>query len=423
MKSLAWTWWLGLGLLVIACGRTHVVPPYPIPDGATMDSATDADPDGASDSADNDASHEERPARLPRNIILFMGDGMGAEQLATGRVAAGGRLRLDALAGPVLANTDSLTSIRVGGDDPPPTDSAAAATVIATGVLVENYVVSQDANGAPLETVLELCKRAGKATGLVTTSMFYDASPAAFASHQSARGKYAEIVRDMLTVSQPEVIMGSGAWVFDAPQDMQHEAAELAGYTVVRGVMELAAWDPLRQPRILGLFETNFRSAQPGEGFLFTPALERTADAPDPTQATMTERALERLSQDPDGFFLFSEDETFDIIGHRGTGDLAWANRAYPLQAMAFDAAVAVAIDWVLAHSSFDETLIVVLADHETGGYHFDHAVGASSGSFSRPGVHTRTPIEVYALGPGSDSLDQVKSHADTHRLLIGTLP
>jgi alkaline phosphatase len=90
-----------------------------------------------------------------------------------------------------------------------------------------------------------------------------------------------------------------------------------------------------------------------------------------------------------------------------------------------------VAVEWVLAHSSFDETLIVVLADHETGGYHFDHELGPSTGDFAafidngtfRYGFHTRTPIDVYALGPGSDSIFSVTSHSDTHRLLLGNLP
>jgi alkaline phosphatase len=227
----------------------------------------------------------------------------------------------------------------------------------------------------------------------------------------------------MLTETQVDVIMGGGGWVFDAPQEGLHEVADQAGYTVLRGATELSAWDPVMQPRVLALFQTDFVPGAPGEGFLFTPALERTANAPDPTQATMTKRAIERLSQDPDGFFLFSEDETFDVMGHRGVGDLEWANRAYPVQALAFDAAVAVAIDWVLEHSSFDETLIVVLADHDCGGYHFDHAVGPSSGAFSMSGVHTRIPIEVYALGPGSDSIDLIQRHADTYRLLTGTLP
>jgi len=399
--------------LAASCAKSHAVPPFPV------DSSRDGDA-----SADQDGSTDEHVhSRLARNIIVFMGDGMGADALATGRYAAGGRLRLDVLAGPALSTTDSLTTLRADPNNAPATDSAASATAIAAGVLVENGVVSQMPEGAPLETVLEVYKRAGKATGIVTTSMFYDASPAAFVSHQSARWNYAPIVRETLGVTQVDVVMGAGVGVFDNPAEGLHEVAAAGGYAVVRNVTELSAWDPTRQPRLLGVFENLFRPNPGGEAYLMTPALERTASSSDPTLATMTERAIDRLSRDADGFFLFAEDEAFDILGHRGTGDLEWANRAYPAQAMAFDAAVGVAIDWVLAHSSFDETLIVVLSDHETGGYRFDHMLGPSSGRFANSGVHTRTPIEVYALGPGSQSVLYVKTHLDTHLLLLGMLP
>ena len=360
-----------------------------------------------------------------------MGDGMGPEQLAAGRYAAGGRLRIDSLDGPTLAITDSLTTLHVGGFDPPPTDSAAGATWIATGVRVDNDVLSLTADGRKLETVLEVCQREGKATGLVTTSYFFDASPAAFASHQISRGLYPDIIREMLRVTQPDVVMGGGAIIFDDPlYDLAAVAAE-SEYTIVRTIAELTAWDPAATPRLLGLFSTDFIPITPGpEVFTMTPALERTESSPDPTLATMTRRALDRLSQDPEGFFLFAEDEITDSIGHRGPVEVEWANRAYPAEIAAIDEAVGVAIDWVLANSSFEETLIVVLADHETGGYRFDPLLGPESGTFtavfddgfSRAGLHTRRPIEVYALGPRSQGIEQIASHGDTHRLLMGTL-
>jgi alkaline phosphatase len=397
-----------------------------------MDSAIDADPGDSGDAAAVNDAASRPPRELARNIIVFMGDGMGPEQLAAGRFAAGGRLRIDAMAGPARANTDSLSTLRIGGADAPPTDSAAAATVIATGVLVENDVLSQGPDGQPIETVLEICKRAGKATGLITTALFFDASPAAFASHQLSRSAYPEIAREMLSVTQSEVIMGSGAWLFDAPDSDLPLHAEQGGYKLLRSANALAAGDPSSPARLLGLFETDFTPLVSDlEPLTMTPELERTASSPDPSLAIMTQRAIERLSQDPDGFFLFAEDEIFDEIGHRGPSEVAWANRALPAQVAGLDAAVTVAIDWVRAHSSFDDTLIVLLADHETGGYHFDHALGPSSGDFAayvedgalRAGVHTRTPTEVYALGPGSESVHTITSHADTHRLLLGMLP
>ncbi|MET0385408.1 MAG: alkaline phosphatase [Polyangiales bacterium] len=403
-------WW-GSGLLVslsAACAS------------ATL---TTGDP-GAPTPRERDAAR----ARLAHNVIVFMGDGMGPEQLATGRVARGSALRIDELAGPALAITDSLTTLRLGPDTLTATDSAASATWIATGEQVDNDVISQGAHGEPLESVLERCQQAGKATGLVTTSNFFDASPAAFGAHQASRTLYEAIAEQLLTETQPDVLMGNDTWLLPDDRAHIHELAATSGYTIVRDHAALTAWDPIAEPRLLGLFDTHFLPlALGGELFTMTPALERTEDSSDPTLAQMTARALARLAQDPEGFFLFVEDETFDQIGHRGPLEVTWANRALPAQVAGFDAAVSVALDWVAEHSSFDDTLVVVLADHETGGYHFDHTLGPESGDFSAyvggtTGVHTRTPIAVYARGPGSDAIDRVASLGDAHRLLRGSL-
>lgn len=361
-----------------------------------------------------------------------MGDGMGPEQLSTARYAKVGPLRLDTLRGPALVNTDSLTTEEHSSDrDLWPTDSAAAATVIATGVRVENERLSLSKAGKALRTVLEACQDAGKASGLVTTSFFFDASPAAFAVHQASRGEYIAIVRQMLGETRPDVVMGNATDIFDNPDYRLGATPKDFGYFVVRDRHALEAWDPLAEPRLLGLFSTPFvPKVVASENYTMTPALERTEDSPDPTLALMTERALARLATDPDGFFLFAEDELLDEMGHRGPAEVAWVNKAYPLQTAALDDAVGVAIDWVEAHSSFDETLIVLLADHETGGYRYDHKAGPSSGRFTaydqgesfRVGRHTRTPTAVYALGPGSEHIDQLHQHADTHRLLLGQL-
>lgn len=373
---------------------------------------------------DAGASQPSEAQRLPHNLIVFMGDGMGAEQVAAGRFVAGGRLAMDALNGPALGVTDSLTTLRIGGEFPPPTDSAAAATWIATGVRVENDVISIASDGTKLETVLELYKRAGKSAGLVTTAAFFDASPAAFASHQPSRSFFPEIVREMLTTVHPEIIMGAGGWLLDDPQYDLSEAVTLGGYTRIRNAAELADNDA---ERLLAMFATDFLpSFVAPDPFTMTPAIERTESTADPSLLTMTQHALRRLGENPKGFFLFAEDEITDQIGHSAPADVAWANRALPAQVVALDAAVSYAIKWTLEHSSFEETLIVVLADHETGGYHFDHALGPESGEFRARdaigGFHTRAPTEVRALGPGSQAVEQIASHGDTYQLLVGTL-
>jgi alkaline phosphatase len=405
--------WLPALASLVGCVQSH---PIGIFDAAAAQPDGDTPPPG--------------PPGLSRNLIVFMGDGMGPEQLSTARFVRT-TLRYDELDGPGFVNTDSLTTLAASDPALEPTDSAAAATVIATGARVQNYVLSLSAAGEPLETVLEVCKRAGKATGLVTTSFFFDASPAAFAVHQGSREDYAPIVQQMLAETAPDVIMGNGAWVFGDPSLGLGALALAHGYFVLHGVAELMAWEPRAQPRVLGLFETDFEPlVTASERYSMTPALERRADSPDPTLATMTARALERLADDPDGFFLFAEDELLDEMGHRGPAEVEWVNRAYPAQVAALDDALGVAIDWVHAHSSFEETLIVLLADHETGGYHYDHELGPTSGSFSAfsegtefpIGNHTRTNTAVYAVGPGSAAVYDVREHADTHRLLLGQL-
>jgi alkaline phosphatase len=418
--------WPLLILLLSACGDGD----KPWITGAISDAAV---PDAAAAGLPEAAVAALKPPGLARNVIVIMGDGMGPEQLSTARYAKTAGLRLDALQGPALVNTDSLTTLEHADDlELWPTDSAAAATVIATGARVENGRLSLTRAGDALHSVLEVCQRAGKATGLITTSFFFDASPAAFAVHQASRDESVAIVRQMLGQTRPDVVMGNGGEIFDNPLYLLGVTPEDFGYFVVRDRHALAAWDPRSQPRLLGLFSTPFvPNIVASENYSMTPALERTEDSPDPTLADMTARALARLAQDPDGFFLFAEDELLDEMGHRGPAEVAWANRAYPQQAAALDDALGVALDWVEAHSSFEQTLIVLLADHETGGYGYDHALGPSSGRFAAfdqgerfpVGRHTRTPTAVYAIGPGSESVHQLREHADTHRLLLGELP
>jgi alkaline phosphatase len=417
--------WLALSASLNGCLQSHFV----AVDAAQQDASV-APLDVALPAPDAEPPPPAAPG-LARNVIVFMGDGMGPEQLSTARFVRA-RLRLDELDGPGFVDTDSLTTLAAVDPELEPTDSAAAATVIATGERVLNGMLSVGADGQPLETVLEVCKRAGKATGLVTTSFFFDASPAAFAVHQASRDFGEAIIAQMLAETAPDVIMGSGAALLDEPALGLAQLALSDGYFVLRGVEALMAWDPRAQPRVLGLFDTDFVPlVTASELFSMTPALERRADSPDPTLALMTARALSRLADDPDGFFLFAEDEQLDQIGHYGPAEVEWANRAYPVQAAALDEALGVAIDWVHAHSSFEETLVVLLADHETGGYHYDHALGPASGSFSAfsvgaafaEGHHTRAKTAVYALGPGSSAVYGVREHADTHRLLLGELP
>ncbi|WP_182111394.1 MULTISPECIES: alkaline phosphatase [unclassified Actinotalea] len=302
-----------------------------------------------------------------RNVVLLVGDGLSiaareATRLAT--VGQDGELAMDSLEYAGWTHTDSA--------DPEEavTDSAAAATAFATGVRTYNGAVSVDLTGAPVRTLLEEARDLRKATGLVTTAQVTDATPAAFGAHVADRGDQTEIARQMIEETRPDVILGGGEdWWYpegdpgaypDDPADPRPEVsrstignlverAQASGYTYVSTPEELAAADA---DRLLGLFanEEMFEQAPEGAGDEYAPVVPLS---------TMTQKALDVLSQDRQGFFLMVEEEGVDEMAHNN-------NAARTIQAgQALDATVALVHEFARQHPG---TLVVVVGDHETGG-------------------------------------------------------
>ncbi len=289
------------------------------------------------------------PGRV-RAIILFIGDGMGEAQRTAARWMVGGlegRLAMDAFPFQGWARTASA--------DSPITDSAAAATAIATGVKTDNGKIGVDPTGVRLTTILERAKARGMAVGLVTTTHVTHATPAAFAAHVESRREMTEIARQMVALGV-DVLLGGGedeflpstaTGCYPEPgeradgRDLIAEAVA-AGYTYVCDAAGLEAVDPAAVSRLLGLF------ADEGMRRPFAPSL-----------AQMTRKAIEILSRDPDGFFLMVEGGQIDWAGH--LNDAAWAIS----DTVGLDEAVAVASDYV---AGARDVLIIVTADHETGG-------------------------------------------------------
>lgn len=142
-----------------------------------------------------------------RNVILFIGDGMGAAQRNAGTLATvglDGELVMDSLPYAGLVQTDSA--------DPENfvTDSAAAATSYATGVKTYNGAIGKDAAGNDVEALIEQAEAAGLSTGLVTTGEITDASTAAFGAHVEDRGMQTEIARQYIEETGVDVLLGGG---------------------------------------------------------------------------------------------------------------------------------------------------------------------------------------------------------------------
>ncbi|WP_425560135.1 alkaline phosphatase [Kineococcus glutinatus] len=358
-----------------------------------------------------------------RNVILFVGDGMGAAARAAGRLAFAGlerELYMDSLPVSGLVHTSP--------DDPEAfvTDSAAGATAYATGTKTFNGAVGVDPRGNAIPTILEQARNAGKATGIVTTSQVTDATGAAFGAHVSDRGEQSAIAEQYLTGSRPDVVLGGGEdwWLPegdegafpDAPAEDPEEGsrsdrgdlidrAEDEGYTYVNSAEGLTAAEG---SKLLGLFANQemFQQNPEGEGDVYEPVV---------SLEQMTEKALSVLAEDEEGFFLVVEEEAVDEFAHSN-------NAEKTIKAVdELDRAVLRAKTFA---EQDGETLVITTADHETGGLSIESADegdesgdgdSAEDGPFPIVGRsdqfvvdwtttgHTGVDVPLTAYGPGSE--------------------
>jgi alkaline phosphatase len=189
---------------------------------------------------------------------------------------------------------------------------------------------------------LEIAQEMGKATGIVTTTYLQHATPAGFMTHVSSRYLTEEISRQIIEESNVDVLLGGGEIHFTAEQLISMEAKN---YTIVRNKTELQA---IETGKFMGLFADEHLPYEQDRNFTITPSL-----------AEMTEKALNVLTQNDNGFFLMVEGGRIDHAGH----DNNKVNAA--LETIAFAKAVDKAITYVKTHNN---TILIVTADHETGG-------------------------------------------------------
>jgi alkaline phosphatase len=353
----------------------------------------------ANDWRDGDRSSEVKRAiddGRAKNVILFLGDGMGDSEITIARnyhVGAAGRLYLDK-----LPLTGAYTTYAVQEGDPTlpeyVTDSAASGSGWATGHKTSNGRISTvpgSTTVAPYTTILELAQKAGFRTGDVSTAEITDATPAVLASHVNARGcqgpadmvscgAYKKAnggpgsIAEQLVDHRVDVLLGGGKRRFDQIIDggpfagqSVIDSAVAQGYTVVTTAAELAATTPGQ--RVLGLFTSGNMSLE-WRGDLALPfpgtgpqrCLEDQRPANEPSLAEMTAKAIELLERDGRhssrqhrGFFLQVEGASIDKQDHASNpcGQIG--------ETVAFDKAVAVGLAYAKLHP---DTLIIVTADH-----------------------------------------------------------
>jgi alkaline phosphatase len=314
---------------------------------------------------------------VPVNVILFIGDGMG-----TGAVAAAGIFEHGVPGSLSFESFPYANRMTTFSASPLVTDSAAAATAMATGRKVNNNVISEaiPGDGRDLETVLEFLKKLGKRTGLVTTNNMTGATPAAFGAHTPKRSHGADIASDYLLDSRPNILFGGGG------SGLTTAASAAAGYLTVTDKAGFLALTP---------GASDFYSAQFGTG-----SLPYMTDDPAtyPQLSDMTGKALELLAPSPGGFFLMVEGARID---HAGSGH----NLPHSIgETLEFEDAVNTALAWAAGRN---DTLIIVTADHETGGL----KVKGNNGAGVLPTVswtadsHTFAKVPLFVWGVGVNIL------------------
>jgi alkaline phosphatase len=366
------------------------------------------------------------PPSAATNIILMVPDGMGLTDVTAARTfkygSDGGHLYLETL--PTIGYQRTYSA------DSSVTDSAAAASAWASGDKFRNGEISchdDDQDGkcqpTPGPTILETAKEKGKSTGLVVTSTATDATPAAFGAHVSSRHCENEIARQYIQVTGVDVILGGGLRHFDSTGTQADKCgifgnfiadAEHKGYDVVYTAKELDNAVLKGSKKILGLFTLKGKTP---ELFRVNPAQHYRKE--EPTLPQMTAVALHTLEKDEDGFFLLVEGSQIDWANHRN--DVAYQVG----ETLAFDAAVQVVLNWLDEKTSRRQrTLVIIVADHETGGFAInDNRKGKYQpgdlvdGAWTTTG-HTAGDVLIWSQGPGSEYLGKAVDNTDIYKVM-----
>ncbi len=317
----------------------------------------------------------------PKNIILMIGDGMGITQITAGLYSNSNYLNLERIKTIGLHKSYSSNKLV--------TDSAAGATAFACGVKTYNGAIAVNPDTLPVKTILEYADERGLNTGLVATSTIVHATPASFIAHNKKRKNYEEIAEDFLK-TDIDVFIGGGAKFFERREKDERNLSE-----------ELVA----KGYKMFNFFDSELEDIQlsPGDKFGFLTA----QDSPVPVSQGRDYLPLASVlaanhlnAKNDNGFFLMIEGSQIDWGGH--ANDAEWIIS----EMLEFDNVVGKMLDFAEKDGN---TLVIVTADHETGGFainsesKLNNLVTAFTSDY-----HTADLIPVFAYGPGSEAFNGI---------------
>lgn len=322
-----------------------------------------------------------------RNIILLIGDGMGVSEVFAGLSANNDQLYIEYADRVGLQKTKSKNKYK--------TDSAASGTAMACGTKTNNGFIGMDVDSTAVESILEIASEHGKATGLVAAAKITHATPASFIAHVPSRKQYEDIAEFFIS-DQLDLFIGGGLDDFNKREDTRTLLPDLEarGFQIAKTEEEL---NEIKEGKVAGLLSSGHIDKYPARGEFLPHS---------------TVKAIEILSQDKDGFFLMIEGSQIDWGGHDNSV-------GYVVEEMLdFDRTVGEALKFAAQDG---HTLVIITADHETGGMSVHNAnpeKGSVEGRFTT-GSHSSVMVPVFAYGPGADAFMGIYENTEIfHKML-----
>jgi alkaline phosphatase len=330
------------------------------------------------------------PNQKPKNIILFIGDGMGVAQVFGGLTANGGKLNITNFPITGFSMTQSADNYV--------TDSGAGGTAIACGVKTNNGSIGVDEKNIPVKSLIELAETAKLSTGIVVTCALSHATPASFVSHVKSRKYYEEIAAGYVN-SGIDVFIGGGLNDFAKRKDKRNlvEEIKLKNYNIAYNLDEL---DKIKSGNIAAFLDTVHLPKAELRNEMLTKSVAK---------------AISILKNNDYGFFMMVEGSQIDWGGHQN-------NTAYiERELLDMDKAVGEALKFALEDKN---TLIIITADHETGG------MTLSGGNIEKGKIvakytsddHSGIPVPVFAFGPGAENFSGVYQNTELFKKIVQLL-
>lgn len=338
---------------------------------------------------------KEPETKKAKNIILLIGDGMGLTQVSSSFYFQEDSTNFWRFPVTGLSQTSSTSRI---------TDSAAGATAFSSGIITYNGAVGVDTDSVAVDNIVELLSPKGWKSGVISTSSIQHATPASFYAHVKSRSMYEEI-SEHLVDSDIDFFAGGGHYFFTTRKDSINYLTEL-------GLAEFE-WDTTA-------LHTNFDHRRK-YGFLLAPnAMPQANQDRGDFLLDATDAGIQYFTASEDPFFLMVEGSQIDWGGHANDAEYLIAEQ------LDFDKVIGHVLDFAEKDGN---TLVIVTADHETGGYALSSTPTEGGGSdydqvtptFSTGG-HTTTLVPVFAYGPGAENFTGVYKNSAIYNKMLKSI-